>query len=270
MAYVQLTRDHRAVCDAVMAFAEIEFQKSFAQKLLFYPREWDAITASGTSKDKSHRTSMRLMKNASLKYGVSLYPIDPMLGGDVAPEVAYPIVGLLSLTRYERLLLLQPGGLVLDTKALDNIFMMSVNASVVTFIDISSDEAISLATLVKPSAMAYRLATDTSLHDHGREHIQLHANQSVGPVGPLRHSSMLRFPGPVESNIKISTAVGYMKFSDKEILGPEYNTPKSIWQRARPEHFEQRQLWEGLYERYRERRMEICGLDLEPMPIPEM
>ena len=55
----------------------------------------------------------------------------------------------------------------------------------------------------------------------------------------------------------------YVIIEDEELPGPEFDIPYENWMRARPEAGEQRIAWEGVYERYREVRREVCGLDLE-------
>ena len=58
-------------------------------------------------------------------------------------------------------------------------------------------------------------------------------------------------------------ATTYERLSDPEIPGPEYDVPYYDRMELRPENDEARTIWERLYERFRQRRMEICGLDLE-------
>lgn len=58
----------------------------------------------------------------------------------------------------------------------------------------------------------------------------------------------------------------YVHISDPGMLGPEFGESKSRLIRARPEQMTQREVWEAVYERYRQQRMEVCGLDLEPDP----
>ena len=59
----------------------------------------------------------------------------------------------------------------------------------------------------------------------------------------------------------------YVHLSDPGIPGPEYDIPRQVYLRSRPQGAESRKVWEDLYELYRMRRMDICGLDLEPMRV---
>jgi hypothetical protein len=58
-------------------------------------------------------------------------------------------------------------------------------------------------------------------------------------------------------------ATTYVRLSDPELPGPEYDVPYSDRVHLRPKDEQAREAWEKLYERFRQRRMEVCGLDLE-------
>ena len=55
----------------------------------------------------------------------------------------------------------------------------------------------------------------------------------------------------------------FVRLSDPELPGPEYDVPYSDRARLRPKNEQAREAWEKLYEGFRQRRMEVCGLDLE-------
>lgn len=58
-------------------------------------------------------------------------------------------------------------------------------------------------------------------------------------------------------------ATTFVRLSDPEIPGPEYDVPYSERAKLRPSNDQAREAWEKLYEKFRQRRMEVCGLDLE-------
>jgi hypothetical protein len=58
-------------------------------------------------------------------------------------------------------------------------------------------------------------------------------------------------------------ATTFVRLSDPEIPGPEYDIPYSEKVKLRPQNEEAQEAWSKLYERFRQRRMEVCGLDLE-------
>ena len=80
LAHIQLVRQHLDICNAVMLFAELSFQKSPAQRLLLYPKEWDSAITSRNNSDPTIETSKRLLKLAAKSFDVSLLPIEPMEG----------------------------------------------------------------------------------------------------------------------------------------------------------------------------------------------
>ena len=45
--------------------------------------------------------------------------------------------------------------------------------------------------------------------------------------------------------------------------GPEYDVPYSTRVKMRPLNTQADEAWSRLYERFRQQRMEVCGLDLE-------
>ena len=65
-------------------------------------------------------------------------------------------------------------------------------------------------------------------------------------------------------------ATTYVRLSDPELPGPEYDVPFSDRVALRPKNEEARGAWERLYERFRQKRMEVCSLDLETWTRPEL
>lgn len=56
----------------------------------------------------------------------------------------------------------------------------------------------------------------------------------------------------------------YIQLSDPQLPGPEYNVPQKLLLSAKPATVGPGKAWERSYEIFRERRMDVCGLDLEP------
>lgn len=61
--------------------------------------------------------------------------------------------------------------------------------------------------------------------------------------------------------------ISYVHLTDPDFPGPEFDIPSKMFVRARPKLPQYRAIWEMVYEIFRERRMSICGLDLEPFPV---
>ncbi|MCJ1247606.1 hypothetical protein MMC30_004821 [Trapelia coarctata] len=270
VAYVQLVRSHMHVCNAAMLFADLARQKSPAQRILLYPRSWDLEAETGKS-DQRLETSMRLLRVAAVRYAVVLSPIDPILQTeDLA--TAYPLSGLFSLTAFDKIVFLRPSGLVVQAEALDAIFGAETNTSVIAFSDLT--DALPPVTLLNPSSDSFDDAMASLRKNPLSEASYLAANTRFLPppsaLTPLTYqTSSLRLAGADFDADEFLAEVGYVQLDDPEILGPEYDIPRNVFLNARPESAETRRAWEDLYERYRMRRMDICGLDLEPMPEVE-
>ena len=186
-------------------------------------------------------------------------------------ESRYPLAGLLSLTTFKRLLYLQPSGLVFDSSALDSLFHLPMNSSIVAF-SAFPDNA-TTAALIKPSMYAYRQATDalSRITDSSSEFDQFRNMTKYLPTPASRRnllsrSSSLHHQAPDFYSSTFEAEAAYVRLFDPEIPGPEFDIPREVFLRSRPEGIEARKAWEDLYELYRTRRMDICGLDLEPIP----
>ena len=57
--------------------------------------------------------------------------------------------------------------------------------------------------------------------------------------------------------------VAYIRFSDPKLPGPQYDVPFAMKREARPKHKDADWMYTKLYGEYAQKRMEICGLDLE-------
>ncbi len=62
-------------------------------------------------------------------------------------------------------------------------------------------------------------------------------------------------------------AASYVQLTDPTLPGPEFDLPRELLLRARPKQLQRRKAWETIYEIFRQQRMNICGLDLEPYPV---
>ena len=62
---------------------------------------------------------------------------------------------------------------------------------------------------------------------------------------------------------------GYVHVSDPDLPGPEYDIPKHKAFTAQPTGAETRVAWERSYEMFRQQRIDVCGLDLEPFESPQ-
>lgn len=58
----------------------------------------------------------------------------------------------------------------------------------------------------------------------------------------------------------------YVNFEDKETPKPWHIFPREIEERVRPKRSDDEKVWKALYNRWARQRMDVCGLDLEPLP----
>lgn len=84
----------------------------------------------------------------------------------------------------------------------------------------------------------------------------------------LAETGLLREESAAEFNAtQFLDTTGYVRLRDEGVLGPEYDIPRGNFVRAMPRGKEAGRAWERVYEVYREKRMDVCGLDLETVPV---
>ncbi|KAL9606087.1 MAG: hypothetical protein Q9179_000713 [Wetmoreana sp. 5 TL-2023] len=270
VAYVQLLREHLHVCNAVMLFAALEEQESMAQRVIMYPKEWDQQGKDDKRVDQRVETSKRLLRNAAKRYRVVLQPVEPMV--KVGKESAFPLAGLLSLSAYKRVVYLPPSGLVLDTSGLDHLFTLPMESDMLGISAGSEDETTPPSiVLLQPSKEAFQailasLPSDRYDEDRFLSKIPLLADLPEDQVHVVAKTSGLRFEDDAFDADEFLASTSYVQVSDPDMLGPEFDTPRGLINEARPKKPQPRKAWVDIYEKYRQRRMDVCGLDLEPAP----
>ena len=286
VAYVQLLRSHAHVCNAVMVFAALKGQESMAQRILMYPRDWDEQLESS---DPTLATSKRLLQEAASRYKVMLQPIDPIpqspIDNDEMPptfsdEEKYPLTNLLSLLHFSRIIYLQPSGLILDVSPLDLLFtlpmtdyhMLGLTSPIQSSADRPAILLFELSKTVFDDAIialpegAYPDLDFLSLVHTTPAPSAANSDDAAAPTTLLAETSSLHSMGAHFNATQFLDSTGYIHFQDEGVRGPEYDLTMEFSQAA-PEESEARLAWEGVYERYREGRMAVCGLDLVPVPI---
>jgi hypothetical protein len=66
-------------------------------------------------------------------------------------------------------------------------------------------------------------------------------------------------------------SLSYMHMQDPLLPGPEFDVPRDMLKEAWPENTDAKYLYRNLHDKYRQRRMDVCGLGLEhwePNPSP--
>lgn len=249
--------------------------QSMAQRILLYPRSWDEKPTDGTKTDPHIATSRRLLRKAAKEYKVMLQPIDAIpQSNNSAPlteEEKYPLTNLLTLLHYNRILLLQSPGLILDSTPLDLLFTLPMETPMLGLSASQEDKLHPSLLLLQPSRDTYA-ETISSLPEGAyldSEFLQRVTLESA-PIDPKHPICLLAETGLLgaERGEELNAtewldSTAYVRLKDDGLPGPEYDIPSEDFVRAMPRGEQASRVWERVYERFRDARMEICGLDLE-------
>jgi hypothetical protein len=295
LAYVQLVKEPTAVCEVLILFAELQRQGSLADRVLLYPRSWDESERENSiPASRIHMaTARRLLKTAAARYDVRVHPIDPMVedADRMSPvpfqhtlkaeadfhylalnSTSYPLASLLSLTRYNTVLTLNTPSLILHAKPLDSV-LVKAPASPVSFSEApatSNSEVNSNIFVFHPSLSASNrvseaLASENTLAELDLLQYLYSPPESLLPSSVFSSQSLLSTSAFKDLEVDLTEAVqdaATVIFDDEGLRGPAFDVPQALWNQARPGGQAGR-LWEGLWERYREERRGVCGLDLD-------
>ncbi|KAF2751534.1 glycosyltransferase family 8 protein [Sporormia fimetaria CBS 119925] len=281
LGYVQLARDHSEVCSAVMLLADLHKMKSPAKKLLLFPRVW--VKKGDTNEnDPEMATTWRLLRTAARRYGATLIPVETIVDGadDTLPS-SYSLASLYSLTSYERLMYIQGPGVLFDASALDSLLAFSKSEPLTAYPANPGRDAISTSLfLAHPSTAIYRklkearagqAQTDLKLFRTSFEAPgSLFSEWSLSMGNVIYESPYLRDAADDFNATEFEQKTTFVRLSDPELPGPEYDVPFQHRVELWPENEEARGLWERLYDSFQQRRMEVCGLDLEYWQRPAL
>lgn len=274
LGYVQIVREHVELCSAVMFLSDLHAMKSPAKRILMFPRIWLA-NAEDAKNDPQMATTWRLLKAAARRYGVELIPMEPIVdGSDATLPSSYSIANIYSLVDYERVLYLQGPGVLLDASALDSLLAFSKSEPLAAYpaTPERNDMSTSLL-LVHPSQEKFhqmkKLRESQPLTDLNLFRKSFNAPESLISEWSLSmgnvyyESQNLRHITGEFNATAFEEATTYVRLSDPELPGPEYDMPYTDRVKLRPRDAHAEEVWSRLYERFRSQRMEVCGLDLE-------
>lgn len=185
---------------------------------------------------------------------------------------AYPLTTLLSLTKFDRLIYLQPSGLIINSERLDTFFTLPTESETEgVFAKLREENETAPILIFEPSAEAFNESMAAIEADIYKEDEFLRSIPSSSAATSDWRNSVVETSAIYleDDSLTLSSFIdqtSYVHISDPGMLGPEFGSPRSKIIRARPEQTEPREIWEAIYERYRQQRMEVCGLDLEPDP----
>ena len=265
---MQLVRRHHEVCGALMTMRELSEGESMAQRIVMYPREWNEEEGA------KGETSQRLLRKAAKEYKVMVQPIDsvPQVGGatGLTAEEAYPLTNVLSLINYNRIILLQQPGLILDATPLDLLFTLPMTTPVLGLSDPQDEGKQPAILLFEPSREVYQDITAT-LPEGAYPDSEFVQKVTIehAPEDPDNNVHLLATTSLLENESLNATEfmgiTSYVHLSDPDLPGPEFDIPRQDFVKAMPSAVEARKAWEGVYSKFRDVRMDTCGLDLEPI-----
>lgn len=175
---------------------------------------------------------------------------------------------------FNRLMYLQPSGLIVDSGKLDLLFTLPMTSDVLGISTGSrEDEIFPPLLLIEPSMRAYNESLPSIISkkysdNNFLQNFPIKTRTSKNQTNLVMKTSSFHLEDGNFDLTSFMENTAYVHISDPDMPGPEYDAPRSKLLRARPKQAEQRKVWEAVYERYREQRMEICGLDLEPNILP--
>lgn len=197
-----------------------------------------------------------------------------MLTGTSAEyEANYPLTGLMSLIAFNRLIYLRPSGIISDSGQIDLLFTLPMDTSILGISSTShkEDEDVSIV-IMQPSAKSYTelvntISTKNYSDTYFLQGIQTMTDFAEDHVHLVATTASLRFREDVFNVDEYLENTAYIQLSDPELPGPEYDIPQKIFRSAKPSTVGPGVAWEKSYEIFRERRMDVCGLDLEPLEV---
>ncbi|PVI05580.1 glycosyltransferase family 8 protein [Periconia macrospinosa] len=282
LGYVQVAKEFVELCSAVMLLADLHEMKSPARRILMFPKAWLATTEDDEEEyNPQMSTTRRLLRTAVRRYGATLVPMDTIVDGDDdSLASSYSLASLYSLTSYERLIYLHGPGVLLDASALDSLLAFSTSEPMAAFPATPERKDLSTSLLlIHPSRESFQQLKKTRSSAPMAD-LALFRQTFAAPESLISEWS-LSMGNVVYESQKLRDAVEdfnatafqetttYVRLSDPEIPGPEYDVPYADRVQIRPKEDQAREAWERLYETFRQRRMEVCGLDLEPWMKPD-
>ena len=262
-----------------MVFGELHRLKSPARKVLLFPKSWAAEkekTGKGAMSDPFMDSSRRLMRMAARRYGVELRPVDPIVESteDGVPST-YSLISAYGLIDFDRLLSIETPGLLLDASPFDAVLAFTEKTPFAMLQDTTANDGVHSQDLLllQPSTKDHndlkeRIAAlssynDTLLPTAFPEPLLLASSDPSGESALIRSIGLLHDAQPGFNATAYLDNVAYIRFSDPKLPGPEYDVPWAKKRAARPRNKDADWTWTKLYGEFAQKRMDICGLDLE-------
>jgi hypothetical protein len=189
-------------------------------------------------------------------------------------ESAYSVASLLSLTDYDRVMMLPTPGLILNSKPFD---------SMLAYYQPQNDVAIypGIANpmyMIRPNKAVFETVSASPLATESDQ--ELIKSITSRPESLLSDSDPDFKPSlymtleelrefKVDGMFNATAffeATAFMRIEDPALPGPEWEVPYKDVVKFRPDDADQAFIWEKMYSLYKSRRYTVCGLDPKPLP----
>ncbi|KAJ5256586.1 Glucose N-acetyltransferase 1 [Penicillium angulare] len=303
-AYTQYATSETYLCNSVMLFEALDRLGSQAERVLFYPQEWDLII-----KNEADRTS-QLLRMAMNQYNVQLKPVaieglkvepqDEHGSSEASWDTSSAKLFAFALLEYDRVIHLDSDMTLLAS--IDELFFLPKAPVAMPRAHWLLPETKSLSSLIvvlEPSYREYKILQE-SVHSVGGvnftdsrfdmellnarygESAMVLPHREYGLVsGEFRRKDHWRYMGNTEERWNPDQALAeakFVHFSDWPLPKPWIMWPQKLLSELQPmcdnnpgtpeeSGCRDREVWKDLYDGFRHRRKDICKLLSYPAPI---
>lgn len=161
---------------------------------------------------------------------------------------------------------------MLDTSGLDHLFTLPMESSILGITTgIRDEKVLPSIILLQPSNEAFQstlasIPAGSYNETSYLEKIPLVSDMPEDHIHVVARTSDLRLEDRDFNSSKFLEETSYVQFSDSGIIGPEYDISRTKLGLAQPKELQPLRAWQETYRKYMERRMDVCSLDLEPVP----
>ncbi|KAL2038544.1 hypothetical protein N7G274_008591 [Stereocaulon virgatum] len=288
-AYSQYATNSAYLCNAVMVFEALQRLGSKADRILFYPQEWDTDIASLDDRDS------QLLVKARDWYNVKLMPAEIMKADDDAWNTSYTKFMAWGQDQYDRVLQMDSDITLL--KHLEELFLLpkAPGAMLRAYWRLPDERKLtSFFLLLEPSIDVHQQLMVEARPDHrGKTEYDMEIlNRFYGDsamVVPHRQYGLLSGEFRVDEHrnylgndfetwdpIKVIKEASLVHFSDWPLPKPWIMWPHTLIGEVMPKcklrekagetDCRNKDIWMELYNDFRRRRKEICALLSAPAP----
>ncbi|KAK4494160.1 hypothetical protein PRZ48_014458 [Zasmidium cellare] len=289
-AYVTYATNLDYLCNSVMMVEALDRLGAKAERVILHSEEWSInSTMEAENGTEVYTTEARLLQKAKEKYNAVLQPVPVQrVSGDMTWGDSFTKLLAFNQTQYRRVLALDSDSTILQP--MDELFLLPPTPVAMPRAYWLTHELFDAITLITPSstsasriqtAIANRSETDFDMDImnavFGDSCMVLPHRDYALVTGEFRkqepgqHVAYLGEEGEVWDARKVVDQAKFVHFSDWPLGKPwvasawevrEEVRPKCVREGSMEEDCGDREVWEGLYGDFRERRKDICGPEL--------